>query len=71
MNHLIRLYAAAAVCLLGLAACQDEVLEGGGAKGCVEILARMGDEMRTRTCVDGPTVDDAVGILWTPGDSIA
>lgn len=70
MNHLIRLYAAAAVCLLGLAACQDEVLEGGGAKGCVEILARMGDEMRTRTCVDGSTVDDAVGILWTPGDSI-
>lgn len=70
MNHLIRLYAAAAVCLLGLAACQDEVLEGGGAKGCVEILARMGDEMRTRTCVDGSTADDAVGILWTPGDSI-
>lgn len=70
MNHLIRLYAAAAVCLLGLAACQDEVLEGGGAKGSVEILARMGDEMRTRTCVDGSTADDAVGILWTPGDSI-
>ena len=70
MNHLIRLYAAAAVCLLGLAACQDETLESGGAKGSVEILARMGDEMRTRTCVDGSTVDDAVGILWTPGDSI-
>lgn len=67
---MIRLYAAAAVCLLGLAACQDEVLEGGGAKGSVEILARMGDEMRTRTCVDGSTADDAVGILWTPGDSI-
>lgn len=70
MNHLIRLYAAAAVCLLGLAACQDETLESGGAKGSVEILARMGDEMRTRTCVDGSTVDGAVGILWTPDDCI-
>ena len=70
MNHSIWKSAVMVVCLLGLAACQEEVLVGEGVKGNVEIRARMESEVRTRTCVGHSTTDGTVGILWTPGDCI-
>ena len=70
MRHLTIVCATAAVCLLGLAACQEELLVAPGAKGSVEILARMDGEINTRTCVGSSTADGTVGILWMPGDRI-
>lgn len=70
MRHLTIVCATAAVCLLGLAACQEELLVAPGAKGTVEILARMDGEVNTRTCVGSSTADGTVGILWMPGDRI-
>lgn len=70
MRHSTIVCATAAVCLLGLAACQEELLVAPGAKGNVEILARMDGEINTRTCVGSSTADGTVGILWMPGDRI-
>ncbi len=70
MKHSTIVCATAAVCLLGLAACQEELLVAPGAKGTVEILARMDGEINTRTCVGSSTADGTVGILWMPGDRI-
>lgn len=70
MKHPTRTCAAAAVCLLSLAACQEEMLTSEGTKGNVEILARMDGNISTRTCVGNTTEDGATGILWTPGDRI-
>ena len=70
MRHSTIVCATAAVCLLGLAACQEELLVAPGAKGTVEILARMDGEINTRTCVGSSTADGTVGILWMPGDRI-
>ena len=70
MKHPTRTCAAAAVCLLSLAACQEEMLTSEGTKDNVEILARMDGNISTRTCVGNTTEDGATGILWTPGDRI-
>lgn len=39
-------------------------------KGRVEILARTGGQIQTRTCVGSTTADGTVGILWSPQDRI-
>ena len=44
--------------------------EADGIEGNVEILAKIDEGIKTRTCVDGDTADGAVGILWLPGDRI-
>ena len=59
-----------AVCLACLSSCQEEMLTGNGEKGNVKILARMTDDMPTKTCVGNVMSDGAIGILWMPGDSI-
>ena len=72
MYNLARIYAAiiALPCLFGLSACRNEMLVSEGAKGNVDIVARMDGEVSTRTCVGNSTDDGMVGILWTPGDCI-
>ena len=65
-----KIYAAFAVCLACLSSCQEEMLTGNGEKGNVKILARMTDDMPTKTCVGNVMSDGAIGILWMPGDSI-
>ncbi|MDM8324693.1 hypothetical protein [Bacteroides gallinaceum] len=57
MKHPTRTCAAAAVCLLSLAACQEEMLTSEGTKGNVKILARMDGNISTRTCVGNTTED--------------
>lgn len=72
MYYFARIYAAivALSCLFCLGACQDEMLVSEGAKGNVDIVARMDGGIITRTCVGNSTDDGMVGILWTPGDCI-
>lgn len=72
MYYFARIYAAivALSCLFCLSACRDEMLVSEGAKGNVDIVARMDGEVSTRTCVGNSTDDDMVGILWTPDDCI-
>lgn len=55
--------------LLLFGACQDEAMVDNAVCG-MEIVARMSDDMVTRTCVGSETADGAVGILWSPGDVI-
>lgn len=70
MKRLIRTFAFVAVCTLGFAACQEEMLVESNTKGCVEILARTGEQLQTRTCVGNSAADGTVGILWSPRDRI-
>lgn len=72
MYYFARIYAAivALSCLFCLGACQDEMLVSEGAKGNVDIVARMDGGIITRTCVGNSTDDGMVGILWTPGDCV-
>ena len=70
MNHSIKKYVMAAICLLGLSTCKEEIQVGDGVKGNVEIRARMEGELRSRTCVDNSAANGTVGILWSSGDRI-
>lgn len=72
MYYFARIYAVivALSCLFCLGACQDEMLVSEGAKGNVDIVARMDGGIITRTCVGNSTDDGMVGILWTPGDCV-
>lgn len=72
MYNLARIYAAiiALPCLFGLSACRNEMLVSEGAKGNVDIVARMDGGIITRTCVGNSTDDGMVGMLWMPGDCI-
>lgn len=70
MSYKIRHYAIIAGCLLGMVSCQEEELIKNSSNGNVTILARMDDEIQTRTCVDNSSSGDASGILWSPKDQI-
>lgn len=70
MNYPIRKNVVVILGLVCLASCQDESFLGGDNTDNVKILARMGSSIATRTCVDGTTSDESVGILWSPGDHI-
>lgn len=70
MNYSIKYYAFVAVCVLGLVSCQDKELIEQSSDGNVTILARIGEDVQTRTCVDNSSSDDVVGILWSPKDEI-
>lgn len=70
MNHYCKSVFLTVIALAGISSCQEKMPEADGIDGNVEILAKIDEGIKTRTCVDGDTADGAVGILWLPGDRI-
>lgn len=70
MNHYCKSVFLTVIALAGISSCQEKMPEADGVEGNVEILAKIDEGIKTRTCVDGDTSDGAVGILWLPGDRI-
>lgn len=54
-----------------LNSCQDDkCIQNGINNDNVTILARLGDNLQTRTCVDNSSPEEITGILWSPKDTI-
>ena len=70
MSYSIKYYALIAGCVLGLVSCQEKELVEKSSNGNVTILARIGNDIQTRTCVDNSSSDEVAGILWSPKDQI-
>ena len=70
MKNKIRVYTIWSCCMLGLSACQEDVLVEEVTKGNVTIIGRMSSELTTRTCVDSSSPDGEAGILWSSKDQI-
>ena len=70
MKNKIRVYTILSCCMLGLSACQEDVLVEEVTKGNVTIIGRMSSELTTRTCVDSSSPDGEAGILWSSKDQI-
>ena len=70
MKNKIRVYTILSCCMLGLSACQEDVLVEEVTKGNVTIIGRMSSELTTRTCVDSSSPDGEAGILWASKDQI-
>lgn len=71
MNYSVGKYTIWIFVLACLVSCQDESVVGSDVNDNVKILARTHHVMPTRTCVDSAMLDDIIGILWSPSDSIA